>query len=285
MYIKWQLTSPYRFNPVYYKHQFSTNLYRIDGNQLTLFKLSTGARSRFRVIYTNVPYICDSSFAPSDFFPVDSRGLSILGDWPNTVTYYDPTPAHTSLEHFCHTVIPILQQICGNITFPPDHGSTLIQSIRNKSSNIFGASDASLKHGRASHSWIISSGDVDDILDPMLHISGSGPVHGLPQYLLSSSGELQCITAVSLMAKLLMDYHSYNCKVRAICDNSGMISKCSRPSRNSLKSQRIANLDLFLTQADASKEFDLKLEWIGSHSDKSSWKDLDHLKKTKSINR
>jgi hypothetical protein len=119
-------------------------------------------------------------------------------------------------------------------------------------------SDASLKHGRVTHAWIISSRGVDDITNPMLHISGSGPVHGLPQYLSSSRGELQGITAILLIAKLLMEYHSCNYKVQALCNNSGIISKCSRQTNNSLKRQRIANLDLFLTQSEVAKDLDLK---------------------------
>jgi hypothetical protein len=59
---------------------------------------------------------------------------------------------------------------------------------------LFGASDASLKNGEATYVWIISSGKVDDIMSPLLNISGTGMVHGLPKYLSSARGELQGIT-------------------------------------------------------------------------------------------
>jgi ribonuclease HI len=78
---------------------------------------------------------------------------------------------------------------------------------------------------------------------------------------------------------LLMEYHSCYNKVRVLCDNSGIISKCSRQTNNSLKHQRIANLGLFLTQSEVAKDLDLKLEWIRSHSDKSTWNTIDDLKK------
>jgi len=67
----------------------------------------------------------------------------------------------------------------------------LLSKIKNNSLGIFGASDASLKDDQASHAWIFSSGDIDDISDPLLHIRGSGPVHGYPPYLSSTRGELQ----------------------------------------------------------------------------------------------
>lgn len=236
------LKHPYRFNPVYYKHSFSLGLYHVDDNKLTMFKMIPGACTRLRAIHTNVPYFCD-----------------IIGDW---LLSHPSQPASLAmaLEDYFQSNHPTIQQICGSISYPPDNGTAWMQSIQNKSSILFRASDAWLKEGRKSHAWIISSGHVDDIMDPLLHIYGFRPVHGLPQYLSSSRGELQGITAVSVTVKLLMDFHSTSCKVKVVCNNTGMISKCSRPSNISLKCQRTANLDLFLTQSKVSKDVDLKLE-------------------------
>ncbi len=47
-----------RFRPTYYKHTKSWNLYRLESESLAMFKIKTGARSRYRVTYLNVPYDC-----------------------------------------------------------------------------------------------------------------------------------------------------------------------------------------------------------------------------------
>jgi hypothetical protein len=64
------------------------------------------------------------------------------------------------------------------------------------SGSLFGVSDASFKNGRAAHAWIISSGKVDDISNPLLNISGNGMVHGFPNIYLPLGGNykksLQC---------------------------------------------------------------------------------------------
>jgi len=92
-------------------------------------------------------------------------------------------------------------------------------------SSLFGASDATLKDGRALHVWILSSGKIGNIEDSGGHISGSGPVHGETQYLSSARGELQGIAAITTIANLLSKFHNQKLKVSSICDNSGVISK------------------------------------------------------------
>jgi len=48
-----------------------------------------------------------------------------------------------------------------------------------KQTIFFGASDASYKEGnRSTHAWILSTGTVSDITNPLLNIHGTGPVHG-----------------------------------------------------------------------------------------------------------
>jgi len=110
--------------------------------------------------------------------------------------------------------------------FPSDNGKQLIQSIRDSSSTIFGASDAAYKNNQSIHAWVISSGKVSDLENPLLHILGSGQVHGHPQYLSSSRGELQGIMAIAVILKLLSEFYTISCKVSSVCDNSGVIQKC-----------------------------------------------------------
>jgi len=133
-----------------------------------------------------------------------------------------------------------LQETCGTIQSPPDNGCTLMNEIQNSSGRMFGVSDALLKHGRATHAWIISSGKVDDINNPLLHISRTGMVHGIPNYLSSARGELQGITAMSIISNMFSQYHNKQIKTSAICDNAGVINKCAKGRFSSLQRNRDA---------------------------------------------
>jgi hypothetical protein len=75
----------------------------------------------------------------------------------------------------------------------------LLQGANN---NIFAASDASVKNKKAAHAWILSTGKVTDIMDPLLNLHGYGPVHGPSQSLSSTRGELQGITAITIISIL-----------------------------------------------------------------------------------
>jgi hypothetical protein len=93
-----------------------------------------------------------------------------------------------------------------------------------------------------SSAWIISSGKVDDIMTPILNISGAGAVHGMPKYLSSARGELQGITAISIILNLLSDYHHKRITTSSICGNIGVINKCTNGHFSSLRHNRGANL-------------------------------------------
>jgi len=246
-----------------------------------MLKLKMGAQSRYRVTYLNVPYDCDISFNHIDFYPVDvhchDSGISIISGW-NTPPLMDMSTPSSSLQQSFMPLPLALQETVGNVHFPPDNGVALLSKIKNKSIGIFGASDASLKDDRASHAWIFTSGDIDDISDPMLHVAGSGPVHGYPPYLSSSRGELQGITALAIVTKLFMDFHSFNTPVSVICDNQGVVSKCSTLQHHSLRKQRDVNSDLNLSFRDPSVSKPLALSWVRSHSDKQPWETVQDLK-------
>jgi hypothetical protein len=116
--------------------------------------------------------------------------------------FYESDP---SLNGALSTLHPALHQTVGNAYFPTDNGLALLAKLKQKPKGLFCASDASLKDQRGSHAWVISSGDVDDLSDPLLHIHGSGPVHGLSTYLSSSRGESQGITAIGIIVRLFME--------------------------------------------------------------------------------
>jgi len=189
--VNWKLINLPRFSPACNKHNQSFHLYQLQDGILTMFKLQSGAQSRSKAIYTNAPYLCELPFNPQDFYPVDihhnTMGISVLGDW-YTVSL-DVTQTNSSLEKAFHNLPLAIKQTCGNIHFPSDNGEQILNQINTLNSSLFGASNASFKDGRASHAWILSSENIDDIEDPD-SMSGSGPVHGASQYLSSAHGEL-----------------------------------------------------------------------------------------------
>jgi hypothetical protein len=120
---------------------------------------------------------------------------------------------------------------------------------------------------------------VSDIEDPLLHISGSGAVHGFPDYISSSRGKLQGVTALTVMTTFLSSYSKNKYKLLAVGNNKGIISKCDGRSYTSLRSHRQANIDLFLTQKQAASNLQMKLSWVKSHTDKKPWSTIADLKK------
>jgi len=119
-----------------------------------MYKLNGGAVSRRKAIYLNVPYMIDLSFNSCDFYAVDihitHHGISVIGDW-YTISPPKLQSNQPSLEHSFNNLHPALQKICGTLHFPPDNGHALMEEIQCSSGKIFGASDASLKSGRATH--------------------------------------------------------------------------------------------------------------------------------------
>jgi hypothetical protein len=134
-----------------------------------------------------------------------------------------------------------------------------------------------LKDDRATHAWILSSGNIRDIENPLLHILGAGTVHGAPQYLSSSRGELQGMPALSIVMRLFMEFYSIKPKPTFICDNSGVIKITSHGRFSSLRSQRDANMDLYPTQWQIQHSVQISMEWVKGHSEKKDWKSIQDL--------
>lgn len=184
----------------------------------------------------------------------------------------------TSLLHKFLSIHPSLQQIYGHVTFPKDNGNEIVCRMRQKNSIIFGCSNASLKENRASHARVISLGDIDDLSNPNLHICGHGPVHGYQPNLSSARSKLQGITVVTIILKLLFEFHSYTVKAQVVCGNQGVINKCKNGSLHRLRHHREANVDLYLTQRDLQSSLNLDLQWVKGHADKQPWESLHDLK-------
>jgi len=83
-------------------------------------------------------------------------------------------------------------------------------------------------------------------------------------YLSSTRGELQGITALAIVTKLFMDFHSLHTPVSVVCENMGIVSKCSTIQRHSLRKQRDVNCDLNLSFRDPSVSQPLNLSWVRS---------------------
>ncbi len=73
--------------------------------------------------------------------------------------------------------IPPSKTYAEGCSSPPDNGYKLIKSIKESTpKKIFATSDASLRNGRSTHAWVVSTGQISDLLDPNMHIRGTGSV-------------------------------------------------------------------------------------------------------------
>jgi len=136
-------------------------------------------------------------------------GVTIVGTFPSThIMEPSPPPPLTTLPDAFSCLPDSLQHICGDITLPSDNGEAIIDAISSRDNVLFGASDASLKDGRVTHAWILSSGNIDDIADENLHLSGRGPVDGYYHNMSSGWVELHDTTTISIMPRLFLTFHS-----------------------------------------------------------------------------
>jgi len=83
--------------------------------------------------------------------------------------------------------------------------------------------------------------------------------------------------AITIIAKLISDYISSPCKVKAICDNSGAVKCCSKLQFKSLRSHHQPNSDLFITQNILTSPNNISLEWVRGHADKKPWSSVEDL--------
>ncbi len=203
-------------------------------------------------------------------------------------TPISPQLPNTLREAF-QSMHPSLQSTCRTVTFPPEEGFNLLLSIQGANNNIFAASDASFKTDKAAHAWILSNGKVTNIMDPLLNLHGYGHVHGPSQSLSSTWGELQGITAITIMSKVVSDLIGTPCKITAVCDNTGAIQKCSNGRFTSLRNHRRPTIDLYFTQHRQSTPNHLSLSWVKGHTDKQPWSTVidlqsQHLSRDKIYN-
>ncbi len=193
-----------------FKHWYSHHLYELENDQLVTFKLGTRSTTRSQTTYINVPYLSDVIFHTEDFSCVDihshKKGLAVLGSFPPPYMSWTTTPPNSLQEYFQNSLHTSLQDICRRAVFPPDNGYKLMQTIKQSNKKkIFASSNASLRNGRSTHAWVISTGQISDLSDPNMHIRGAGSIHGHKNCLSSCRGELQGITAITIITNLISD--------------------------------------------------------------------------------
>jgi hypothetical protein len=160
-----------------------------------------------------------------------SNGIHILGRFP--VTQRDPMDEEQMTLRDAYDKLPYsLKRICGDVKFLMDNRDILMSHISTANIPLFGASDASLKDGRASHAWVVSTGTATDLCSSVMHLSGSGMVDGYHSNLSSTRAELTGLTALSIIIRLLSDFHSSSPHVIFSCDSQGAISKAQSFSTN-----------------------------------------------------
>lgn len=188
--IQWDNKASPRYNISCYKSTNTPYLYNFQPDSMAKFIPITQQRHRTQQAYRIVPYICDEPFDPNKDIPVDvyfsNQGLTTIprGKWSHTLLInLSPNPNPPSLHLAFSELDPSLQQIYGHVYFPPDDGISLCRTIVQQET-LFGSADASKTNRGGTHAWIITSGLHSDITDPLLHISGQGPIDGLsPRHL------------------------------------------------------------------------------------------------------
>lgn len=117
-----------------------------------------------------------------------------------------------------------------------------------------------------------------------MHIKGCGPINVLPSLLTSCWGELNGITAASIISKVLLDFHSLCKLVHIHCDNQGVVKKCANGTFHSLRSHRATNMDLYLTQRSICHSISISLHLVKSHTDSRPWDTVYDLQQQKLSN-
>ncbi len=110
---------------------------------------------------------------------------------------------HTAAMTFRNYV----NRICSKVQLPADGRHQLMKHLVEHHKPLIGISDASLKDGQGAHSWILTTGDLDHLNDPLINIFGRGPVDGHPTDMSSAQGELQGQTALAIMLTNLLKAH------------------------------------------------------------------------------
>ncbi len=118
-----------------------------------------------------------------------SIGIWILCTFDNNI-HTSKSPISLQNNNIYNCLPFMLQCICRKVHLPQDGGKKLIEYLIQHNKPLIGVSDASLKTGHCGHAWILSTGELDHINNPIMYISGRGMVDGYHADLSSACGEL-----------------------------------------------------------------------------------------------
>jgi len=267
---QWNTLSQPNYANIFFRHRQRLSIFRVVAEDVSEYNL-LGTRQN-KVFYESVPCLTSISPTDPDLYPVEIyttlRGFQyIMKTNINSHAGERQAPPSPTLADMFRALPESLQILCGRVTFPPDDGNRLLATIESSYGCLYGDSDASLKRSTSAHSWFISSGNIDDIEDPYLHISGSGPVDGYAQHLSSTRGERQGQVAIAVIANLLLKFHKSNAPLKIISDSKNYHDDPNLDCIHRLRTHRTPDMVLRLQMRQETKELTLHREWVKGHQD------------------
>jgi hypothetical protein len=287
--IQWNTSAKPNYNTSYYYSATMETIYVQTQTGYQTFIKTTPKRMthtmRFRqgTTIADIPNSIQNSLHGVDV-ERHSSNLTLIGlNAINTHGMEQPQQPIDELTRHYNNLPEALQRLCGKVSLPPDGGKKLLEYLRETNTPLHGASDTSLKEDQCAHAWILTTGEQDHIEDPLMSISGMGPVDGYTSDLSSYRGELQGQTALVIMSNVLQKTQPTNpYTVKLIGDNKGVQQKTAIVRLNKIGHHREANSDLYMEYMNASKPIKKKVEWVKSHQDKDTpWSTIQELKDLK----
>jgi hypothetical protein len=160
-----------------------------------------------------------------------------------------------------------------------DQGRGLMEFIQSNNKALIGVSDASVVRRNGRHAWMITSGDIRHIGDPLMTIYGRGTVGGHQFDMSSAQAELQGQTPLAIMTSYLVKLHQIpSLPITFYCDNKGILDGCNNSSQTKLCYHKRANMNLYMEYWHASKGLQTKNAWVKGHQDKGiTWSTTEEL--------
>jgi hypothetical protein len=262
-------------------HPITNCLFQQTQSEISFYKPITRQNRTSTPIFVNVQYRVDTDPSFASMTPIDAvftrEGIQLVA--PSDINSHNESHNQdtSSLSKRFQALDPALQRLCGHFSFPPDDGITLLRRIQNNGNPLFGSSNASVRHLSFTHAWTITSGDISDLQNPLLCISGHGPTDGCPNSISSTRGELQGQTAMAIISDLFLTHNSSNASISLICDNKGAIQRCSNPPTGNLHHHRQPNMDILLQHHTVKRRRKISYQWVKAHQDTKKWESLDDL--------
>jgi hypothetical protein len=161
---------------VLFYHPILNRLFKKSLSEVSFFKPVIRWRRLSTSMFINVEYISENPPNFSNMILMDAEytkdGIHLVSE--SSINSHVGANVHYPMLLLCrfHALDPALQRLCGDVAFPLDDGASLFSNIKSNGNVIFGSSNASVKHQSSAHAWTITSGLIDELLDPLLCVSG-----------------------------------------------------------------------------------------------------------------